>query len=77
MKTVVVVSRQWKSPEITAFVDNQVIGAQMSLTEFIESVVEQMGSPAMVMTKAQLIARFGLAAEGVLVEMKRSTAKVL
>lgn len=76
-KSKVVVSRQWKNPEITAFVDAQEVGASMSVAQFIESIVEQSGNPAMVMTKSQLTARLQAAAEAVIVEMKRSTAKVM
>lgn len=77
MKTIVVVSRHWNRPDITAFVSETVVGAQMSLPQFIESLVEQTGNPAMVMTKAQLAAKLKAAADVVIDEMKKSTAKVV
>lgn len=72
----VVVSRQWKQPSIKAFISNKEVGAEMELSSFLESVVEEMGNPAMVMTKAALLSKLSAAADEVLSEMKDKTKHV-
>ena len=74
--TLVVVSRQWRQPSIKAFISNKEVGAEMSLLSFLESMVEEMGSPAMVMTKTALLSKMVDASTVVLSEMKDKTKHV-
>ncbi len=58
-ETMVVVSRQWNNPTITAFVDVAEVGAKMTLDEFLRTLVEVNGNPSrqLIMTKAQLLSK--------------------
>ena len=76
MKTVITVSRKWGNPTIAAFVDTHEVGATMYLDEFIESLLAEVGSPTMIMTRAQLAAKVKAAASTVVDEMKRATVNV-
>lgn len=76
MKTVITVSRKWNNPTIAAFVDTHEVGATMYLDEFIDSLLEEIGSPTFIMTKAQLASKVKTAATTIVDEMKRATVNV-
>lgn len=77
MKRAVVVSRQWNNPAIEMWVSDEEIGIQMSLSEFWDSIVEEMGNPTLIVSKAQLRARLEAAANQVLTEMKNQTTRIV
>ncbi len=53
-KSVVVKSRKWDNPNILAYVNNEEIGLAMKLDDFLNALVEEIGSPALIVTKEQL-----------------------
>lgn len=69
----VVVSRKWNSPNITVFITDEEIGIAMSLDNWIEAVVSEIGNPTLMVTKAQLKDNLIKAAEAIATEMKQST----
>lgn len=73
MKTSVIVSRKWKHPSIEAFMSMEEIGAKMSIEDVLVALVEEMGNPTMMITKAQLLARLQGAWSVVEAEIKEAT----
>jgi hypothetical protein len=70
---VVVISRKWAAPEISVTVTNKEIGMEMSLEQFIESVVSEVGNPALLLTRSALTAKVSQAVDKVVAEMKDAT----
>lgn len=77
MRTKIVVSRKWSKPQIEAFVSQEEVGASIDLDEFIAAVVEEIGNPTTLVTKAGLKSKLEIAAEAVLSELRHSTKFVL
>ena len=77
LKTKVVVSRKWHKPNVEAFIDHHEVGTNIDLEDFIKAVVEEVGNPALLLTKAALQKQLLAATEKVLHEMKEATAKVV
>lgn len=74
--TKVVVCRLWKNTEISAFVDSEGVGAHVKLEDFLTQVIERVGNPTLLVTKAQLKERMLAASVDMLEEMKRTTVHV-
>lgn len=72
-KVKVVVSRKWEQPEITVSVSDTEINSKMDFLPFLNSIIEEMGSPTFVMTKSQLFYKLQEAAVKVVNEMKIAT----
>lgn len=69
----IVVSRKWNNPEVTAFMENNEVGAKISLDDFINAVVEEVGNPTSLVTKQALKNRLIIASSEVIKEMKKQT----
>lgn len=67
------ISRKWHFPEIAIKVTNHEIGIEMELADFIRALAAEIGNPAGILTRAQLLAKLEAAAELVTVSMKRET----
>ena len=76
-KEKVVVSRKWKNPEITIFVSSEEIGARMSIDVYIDTLVQQVGSIPLMLTKDQLARKLKDAHVFVVEEMKASTQYIV
>ena len=76
-KEKIVVSRRWNEPEIELFVSQVEVGARMGLQPFIDAVLEELGSPTMIMTRAQLAKKVDAAITSVVDEMKRQTVNIV
>jgi hypothetical protein len=72
----VVVSRAWRNPEIRVFASNVEVGADMDMETFLRTLVDIMGNPTMLVTRAQLLGKMLAAKDQVVEEMKRSTIHV-
>ena len=55
----------------------QGIQLSVNLEDFIEALGKEMGSPTMLMTKAQLLEKMKSAAEKVTQQMKQESARVM
>jgi len=73
----VIISRRWNRPEIDAFIDSEKVGASMKLSDFVDALAAEIGSPMGIMTKAQLKVRMQAASAVVAEEMKLSTKYVV
>lgn len=77
-KHVVVISREFTpGAPIRIDVTNEEIAIAMTLGDFLDALAEQVGSPATLVTKAQLRTRLAFAAVAVTDAMKRETARVM
>lgn len=54
MPSKVVVSRKWNGPAIEAFYNIDEVGAACSVEDFINVLVEEVGNPTLLVTKAKL-----------------------
>ena len=72
----VIVTRKWKEPQITTFVDVEQIGSSMSLDDYLVSLVEEIGNPTMVVSKSALLKRLQDASSVVVTELKKTTIHI-
>jgi len=77
LKSKIVTLRRWDNPAVQTFLDTKTIGASMDLTDFIDALVEEMGNPATLLTKAQLKQKLETASTAVIAELKKSTASIV
>ena len=73
MKSTVYVSRKWKNPIINSFMTIGEVGSNMDLDAFLETLVEEIGNPTLMFTKATLLQKLRDASEKIKVEMKEGT----
>ena len=76
-RTKITVSRKWSHPTIEAYLHSDSVGARMNLDDFVTSLAGAIGNPAMIVTKAQLLAKMREAADKVSAEMKDATKFVV
>jgi hypothetical protein len=69
----VIISRKWKNPEITVYVDSEAIGARMDVEMYIDTLVDQLSNVSLIVTKEQLARKLKDAHIFVVEEMKSST----
>ena len=72
----VIVSRKWKQPEITTFVDVEQVGSSISLDDYLISLTEEIGNPTMIVSKAALLKRLQDASSVVVIELKKTTIHI-
>jgi hypothetical protein len=79
MKTrdLVTIKKKWNNPEIHLWVNNDEIGMQIELWDFIEALKEELKSPALIFTRAELGNNINIAVERVLEEIKKESTKVV
>lgn len=58
---------------ILMWITPEEVGIRMGLAKFIEAIASEVGSPAMIMTQAQLLARLQAASDRVVLSMKQET----
>ena len=73
----VVIGRKWSNPQIYAYVDGDKIEMQISLEDFLTGLVDEIGSPATLLTKAALKARVLAASRAVVEEVKKASLEVV
>ena len=72
----VIVSRKWKQPEVTTFVDVEQVGSSISLDDYLISLTEEIGNPTMIVSKAALLKRLQDASSVVVIELKKTTIHI-
>ena len=79
-RAMVVVSRKWHEPKITAFINYTEVGAMMDLEDFAKVVIEEVYAPGrkrlVFLSKVELQDRFTKAITKALDEMKAKTSHV-
>lgn len=76
-KVYICITRQWADPGIRIEVTGEGIGISTPLNVFLGVLAEQMGSPAMLLTRAALLARLTQAADATVLKMKNETARAM
>lgn len=78
-KAKVCIRRKWGNHpiEVLAFLDDTEVGVKVQLTDFLDALVEEMGNPSMVMTKAALKDKLRKALPAVEEEFKKATLEVV
>jgi len=80
-RTVVVISRRWSGPlirvEVRKIAADTEVSVSMSLAEFVQSLVEEIGSPASIMTTSGLRKKAIDAAQRVVDGMKAETTAAM
>ena len=77
MRSKIVTSRKWHTPDIETFLTNDEVGASMPVDDFIQALVEEVGNPTMLLTKNALLAKLLQASIAVQCEMRQATAHVV
>ena len=76
-KAKVVVSRKWTDVQIRAFVTDDAVGAEMMLDDFVKALAAEVGNPALLMTRAQLLEKLQKASVVAQWELKDATKFVV
>ena len=76
MPSKIVVSRKWNNPTIEAFYNSEDVGAACSVSDFIDVLIEEVGNPTLLVTKAALKAKMLSGWEKLEKELKDSTKYV-
>lgn len=69
------ISRNWHEPTIQHTVNLESIGLTISLEDFVRALKEELGSPTMIITKAQLSIRMDAAIARVISKIKEESIK--
>ncbi len=72
-KSIVVVSRKWKDFKIESFMNNEEVGSKVELDSYLKVMVDLIGNPTLLITKAQLLQKLIDASEVIKTEMKEGT----
>jgi hypothetical protein len=73
----VVIGRKWNNPSIYALVTDQRIELQVSLEDYLQALVIELGSPAFIFSKETLKAKIFEASQKVSEEIKKVSSKVV
>ena len=76
MKTKITTSRKWKQPNITTFVSEDEVGAEMDINDFLTALTEELGDPQKI-KKQDLRSKIEIAAQAIIHEMKSKVIHVL
>lgn len=77
MKEVVTVSRLWHGPQIKASISAEGIALAMSLEDFQEALLAELGNPTTLLTRAQLRTKIETAFANIVDGIKAESAKVV
>lgn len=77
MKTKIVTSRKWEAPDIETFVSEDEVGAKMTLNDFLDALVAEIGDVTKIKNSEQLKSKINVAAADVLHEMRKQTVYVV
>lgn len=77
MNEKIVISRKWEQPEIRAYVTAQEVGAEMSVDEFLDSLMSQISNIPLTFTKETMLSKLKAASKEVFIEMRDKTKLVV
>lgn len=76
-KQVVLVSKKWNNPTIAVGISPDGISIQMPMTQFLDSLVANVGNPTFLLTTAALRVSLQVAADKIQQEMQAATAQAM
>lgn len=77
MKELITILRKWNNPEIRMWINNDEIGIQVTLDDFVQAMKQAVGPVTWVFTKEEFDRRFDQAYEQVIQEIKKQSTKVV
>lgn len=75
-REVITISRHWDNPAIKVWVNHEHIGLQVGIDDYLVALAAEIGNPAIVLTRAQLLTRMRAAAERVRLKVQESSVAV-
>ena len=63
--------------DIETYITSGEIGSKINLTDYITALIEEIGNPSMILTKASLKSKIEVATEAILFEMRAATKHVV
>ncbi len=79
-KTVIVVKRKWHQPEILAYINQQEVGCQMLLTDFMRALTEEVYGDRtrfVLLSKSEFLDKVLSATSNIEGAMKETTAHIV
>lgn len=70
-----VISRYWDNPQISYMVNADGINITIALDQYLYALAEEIGNPAILMTKAQLLKALYMSSSVVCEKVKQATAQ--
>lgn len=77
MSIYITVSRKWSNPKIRTDINNDGIALSMDIEDFKSALREELGSPALVMTKKALAGKIDSAIDAIVRGIKAESSKVV
>ena len=65
-----VIAREWSHPEIHVWISDESIGMRMGVQDYLIALVEEVGNPTLLLTKAQLLEKLKAANNTVTASVK-------
>ena len=76
-RSIVVVSRKWGEPQITAHISDSEVGAAMDFDALHEALLQELGNPLTILTKERLKLRIDSALKNILKELRENTKYIV
>jgi len=79
-KAIIVVKRRWHQPEVLAYINQNEVGAQMPVTDFLRALTEEVYDDRtryVLLSKSEFLDKSLAAADSILAAMKETTANVV
>lgn len=72
----VIICRKWNNPKIEAWITRKEIGLSISLEDFLECLVEEMGNPSTMFTKKALLEKLQAATREIVKGVKKESVSI-
>ncbi len=79
-KATIVVKRRWHQPEVLAYVNQNEVGAQLPVSDFLRALAEEVYGDRnryVLLSKSEFLDKSLTAADAILAAMKETTANVV
>ncbi len=79
-KATIVVKRRWHQPEVLAYVNQNEVGAQLPVSDFLRALVEEVygnRNRYVLLSKSEFLDKSLAASDSILAAMKETTANVV
>lgn len=77
MPEILTIMRKWNNPEIKLWIDNQEIGMQIKVDDFIDCLIGEVGSVTTILTRQGIKDRILTASRTVIEAVKRESIKIV
>jgi hypothetical protein len=77
MPEILTIMRKWGNPDIKLWIDTEEIGIQIKLDDFIEALINEVGSVTTILTRKQIRERIEKSSRTVIEAVKKETIKIV